>query len=70
MTAVAARPRSLDLLDSEAKGAAFEYLQAVRPLETASPRYDEVEPWAWRRLQRKLKAIDMRRGALRRKARQ
>jgi hypothetical protein len=64
--AVADRPRSLDLLDSEAKGAWFEYLQTIR---CERLRYEEVEPWAWTRLQQKLRAIDAKRSALRRKAR-
>ena len=52
-----------ELLLIEEADAWFEYLEATRgqtPL-----RYREVEPWAWARLNQRLRAIRARRGKLR-----
>jgi hypothetical protein len=39
----------------------FEYSEACRnALDCSSLNYDEVEPWAWNRLQVKLGALDTR----------
>jgi hypothetical protein len=41
----------------------FEYLESTRRQDQF--RYDDVEPWAWARLERRLRAIAARRKALR-----
>ena len=41
----------------------FEYLEATRNQTYA--RYKEVEPWAWARLNQRLRAIKARRAKLR-----
>lgn len=51
------------LLQVEAADAWYEYLAATRDQSTI--RYREVEPWAWTRLQQRLKAIAARRAKLR-----
>lgn len=48
--------------DAEIAAVWREYLDATRG--QPEPRYGEVEPWAWNRLQTKLRAIDVRRRAL------
>lgn len=52
-----------DRLTQEERDAWTEYLEACRQALTAvsSVRYEEVEPWAWNRLQAKLRAITARR---------
>lgn len=56
-----ANPRAGDVLDAEAREAWREYLTITQG--TLEPRYSELEPWAWRRLQTKLRAIATRRRA-------
>lgn len=51
------------LLDIEAADAWLEYLHAVRHQEDF--RYQDIEPWAWARLQRRLRVVAARRKALR-----
>ena len=38
-----------ELLQIEEADAWFEYLESIRNLSCAEPRYAEVEPWAWAR---------------------
>jgi hypothetical protein len=52
-----------ELLQIEEADAWFEYLEATRN-ETAT-RYAELEPWAWSRLNQRLRAIKVRRTKLR-----
>ncbi|MGZ4354570.1 MAG: hypothetical protein ACXVZ4_13595 [Gaiellaceae bacterium] len=52
-----------ELLLIEEADAWFEYLEATR--SQTSPRYREVEPWAWARLMQRLRAIKARRTRLR-----
>jgi hypothetical protein len=52
-----------ELLLIEEADAWFEYLEATRA-QTAL-RYQEVEPWAWARLNQRLRAIGARRANLR-----
>ena len=52
-----------ELLLIEEADAWFEYLEATRGQTEA--RYLEVEPWAWARLQQRLRAIKARRAKLR-----
>ena len=42
----------------------FEYLEATQA-EVATGRYDEVEPWAWARLNQRLRAVEGKREGLR-----
>jgi hypothetical protein len=42
----------------------FEYLEATQA-EVATGRYDEVEPWAWARLNQRLRAVERKREGLR-----
>ena len=42
----------------------FEYLEATQA-EIGTGRYDEVEPWAWARLNQRLRAVEHRREGLR-----
>jgi hypothetical protein len=52
-----------ELLMIEEADAWFEYLEATRnQMET---RYGELEPWAWARLNQRLRAIRTRRAKLR-----
>ncbi|HWB23264.1 MAG TPA: hypothetical protein VG652_10285 [Gaiellaceae bacterium] len=51
-----------ELLQIEEADSWFEYLEATRG-HTAT-RYREVEPWAWARLQQRLRAIRARRTRL------
>jgi hypothetical protein len=51
------------LLEHEQVDAWFEYLYATRDQPVA--RYDEVEGWAWARLQQRLRALATRRRRLR-----
>ena len=41
----------------------FEYLEATQA-EAATGRYDEVEPWAWARLNQRLRAVERKRRSL------
>jgi hypothetical protein len=52
-----------ELLQIEEADAWFEYLEATRNVTNA--RYREVEPWAWARLNVRLKALRARRSKLR-----
>lgn len=54
--------RATEVLRDETLGAWAEYLHATRDQPVA--RYDEVEPWAWRRLQSRLVATEARRQRL------
>jgi hypothetical protein len=53
---------ALELLQIEETDAWFEYLEATRGQKPG--RYLEVEPWAWTRLQQRLRAIAARRAKL------
>jgi hypothetical protein len=58
------RQRELEeLLQIEEADSWFEYLEATRG-QTAV-RYAEIEPWAWSRLNQRLRAIKARRSRLR-----
>ena len=52
-----------ELLQIEEADAWFEYHEATRG--QSAPRYAEIEPWAWARLQQRLRAIAARRARLR-----
>jgi hypothetical protein len=52
-----------ELLLIEEADAWFEYLEATRA--QSAVRYREVEPWAWARLQQRMRAIRARRAKLR-----
>jgi hypothetical protein len=52
-----------ELLQIEEADAWFEYLEATR--NQSESRYGEVEPWAWARLNQRLRAIRARRARLR-----
>lgn len=51
-----------DILDVETRDAWREYLSHTRGL--VAHRYEEVEPWAWKRLEARLRAIAARRRAV------
>jgi hypothetical protein len=61
--AVTGKSEAEELLQIEEADAWFEYLDATRA-QSAS-RYREVEPWAWARLQQRMRAIKARRAKLR-----
>ena len=63
VTAVTGTREAEELLLIEEADAWFEYLEATRA-QTAV-RYREVEPWAWARLQQRMRAIKARRAKLR-----
>lgn len=52
-----------ELLQIEEADAWFEYLEATRG--QTETRYAEVEPWAWARLNQRLRAVHARRSRLR-----
>jgi hypothetical protein len=52
-----------ELLQIEEADAWFEYLEATR--NQTAIRYKEVEPWAWARLNQRLRAIRTKRAKLR-----
>jgi hypothetical protein len=54
-----ASPSAAEQLQIAECDAWFEYLAVTHELE--DPRYREVEPWAWAKLQQRLRAIDARR---------
>jgi hypothetical protein len=58
-----ARRESEELLLIEEADAWFEYLEATRG-QTAL-RYRELEPWAWARLNQRLRAVNTKREKLR-----
>ena len=51
-----------ELLMIEEADAWFEYLEATR--EKMPNRYDELEPWAWARLNQRLRLVRRRRAKL------
>ena len=51
-----------ELLEIEEADAWFEYLEATR--NQSVQRYREVEPWAWARLNQRLRALGARRAKL------
>lgn len=59
---MADKRQALELLLIEEADAWFEYLEATRS-QTAA-RYQEVEPWAWARLNQRLRGIRTRRAKL------
>jgi hypothetical protein len=50
----------LELLAIEEADAWFEYLEVTRA-QVGSSRYPEVEPWAWARLNQRLRAVRRKR---------
>ncbi len=65
MTVAALDPRTAHArrqLEIETVDAWFEYGEACK--QAAGARYEQVEPWAWTRLQTRLRAIRARRNAL------
>ena len=52
-----------ELLQIEEADAWFEYLEATR--NQSPTRYKELEPWAWARLNQRLRAVRARRVKLR-----
>ncbi len=52
-----------EILQIEEADAWFEYLEATR--NQTPGRYREVEPWAWARLNQRLRAVRTRRAKLR-----
>ena len=56
------REERYEALLIEEADAWFEYLEVTRA-ELASGRYAEVEPWAWARLNQRLRAVDRKRPA-------
>lgn len=62
-TRVSSTREAEELLMIEEADAWFEYLEATR--NQTEVRYGEVEPWAWARLNQRLRAIRTRRAKLR-----
>ena len=60
---MAGKEHAVELLQIEEADAWFEYLEATRG--QTQHRYGEVEPWAWSRLNQRLRAIRARRSRLR-----
>jgi hypothetical protein len=60
---MADRREAEELLMIEEADAWFEYLEATRG--QSETRYGELEPWAWSRLNQRLRAIRARRARLR-----
>ncbi len=58
-----ARREAEELLLIEEADAWFEYLEATRA--QSALRYTEVEPWAWARLNQRLRAVRAKRAKLR-----
>jgi len=54
---------ALELLLIEEADAWFEYLETTR--DQSPQRYKEIEPWAWSRLNQRLRAIRARRARMR-----
>jgi hypothetical protein len=63
VTEMASTQEAEELLMIEEADAWFEYLEATRA--QTEVRYGEVEPWAWARLNQRLRAIRTRRAKLR-----
>ena len=59
---MAARREAQELLLIEEADAWFEYPEATRA--QSALRYKEVEPWAWARLNQRLRAVRARRAKL------
>ena len=59
---MAAKREAHELLLIEEADAWFEYLEATRA--QSALRYKEVEPWAWARLNQRLRAVRARRARL------
>jgi len=60
---MAPRHEAEELLLIEEADAWFEYLEATRG--QTEPRYPEIEPWAWARLNQRLRAVRTKRAKLR-----
>jgi hypothetical protein len=60
---VAEKREAYELLLIEEADAWFEYLETTRGQTEA--RYGEVEPWAWARLNQRLRAVKTKRAKLR-----
>jgi hypothetical protein len=60
---VAEKREAFELLLIEEADAWFEYLETTRGQTEA--RYGEVEPWAWARLNQRLRAVKTKRAKLR-----
>lgn len=60
---MAANREAEELLMIEEADAWFEYLESTRG--QSAGRYVEIEPWAWARLNQRLRAIRARRAKLR-----
>jgi len=60
---MAASEHAEELLQIEEADAWFEYLEATRA--QSKTRYAEVEPWAWARLNQRLRGVRTRRARLR-----
>ena len=60
---MAPRREAEELLLIEEADAWFEYLEATRA--QSAVRYLEVEPWAWARLNQRLRAVTAKRAKLR-----
>jgi hypothetical protein len=60
---MAPRREAEELLLIEEADAWFEYLEATRA--QSAIRYREVEPWAWARLNQRLRAVRAKRAKLR-----
>jgi len=56
------RREAHELLLIEEADAWFEYADATK--DHAGPRYSEIEPWAWARLQQRLRIVRSRRSRL------
>ena len=56
-----------ELLAGDVRDAWWQYLSVTQ--FQVEPRYSTVEPWAWNRLQAKLRTIETRRKALKREVR-
>ncbi len=54
-----------ELLQIEEADAWFEYLETTRHVTSHEKRYHEVEPWAWARLNQRLRAVKAKRLKLR-----
>jgi hypothetical protein len=59
---VAEKELAEELLQIEEADAWFEYLEATRG--QSETRYQELEPWAWARLNQRLRAVGARRARL------
>jgi hypothetical protein len=62
---MASKREAEELLMIEEADSWFEYLESTRHVSSHEKRYIEVEPWAWARLNQRLRAIRTRRAKLR-----